>query len=1227
MATRNSTRSHSSGLPVRIEVRQGSARPITYEVTGDEFLIGSVPGCDLRLPGTNLPPNVCLIRRTNQEVWLRKLAPAMPILINGSGMPSSGQIRLNHGDIVSVGAVDLGLIITAASETPEELPYAADAPAEPVMTDRERQQQLWDEKTREFEERSRELEADRILWYQRREEIERELVAAREEVARARDMRVEPETAYRERIERELAEQYRSKREELDRLQLALRETAIQVREKKQQFEEDQRNIDPRLKGLLEKEAEVNRFRLMVDTQQGELQRQRDAFEADRRLIEMRFKQREEDLARREMDIAARELQSRQIHEFGETAKNQYTNDLIRLDRLSAALEAKELSLIQRATEVDRRHVSLEKDIADFEEQLELFDEREERIKQEELRVAKLREVQDERESKFNERLAVFEQQSITLASLRTRLEFLKDDLFRQEAKLADERAKIEQESRESQERLRQAEFVREQVESERDGHAESFRLYQERSALMAQAVDRLKGMQEHIAREEKRLADLQIQLQAQATEQAETFTEVQTRATQLLEAQERLELDRASLRERETSLREAEASRDTLQEQLRLRSDELTNRQRELDERTRLIETQAQQIADQLKELEALRTDASQIRRLTDEEALDIARRDEQLRQAEITITAQRESLEIQRREFEEYRLDTQTKLERATAEINELKQSLSARTDELSKQMPDLEARAQAAMDRTAQARDAMRSQLADLHTYAQRSQSDLDAVRTALQQEVNRLREQELTLQRARAEHRLTTTTFRQQLVEWQGRFANIRQTLHHGEAKLDRREKEVEATVQQLAKQAENLAIVEKEVTEKRVEVDKHLTDMRDWYKQKFREIAETRWSKYHAANGSEAGDSGILKMPNRDSQDPTADSQSAASSSEQILSMPNDLDPADKKLGELLRSFDIIDRESLLTMWEEAKRQRRTLRHLLLSGGYLTLYQLALIESGNLNSLMLGRFRVVDRLLSTQREAVYRVNDPQHHFGATNGSPTDIGTCLLRHLGESEMLDAVRPDEYRQRFATARDLAHPNIAATLEILELNNRPAILQEWLVGLPGSEWSTAVSSPGVWHRLMIQIVQGLYAAHEVGLVHGRITEDTFTLTRSGIVKIMGIGEPAWLHSPMAVEGTIEGDLRALGVVAAHWARAANRRKGTKAKSFPNELQDVLRGLGTPLEPTDVPTAMYLSAAVLLEDLDRAAATIPADTQAWDKLMSFVNENSADSGQLRRTA
>lgn len=107
MAPRPTSTPFPHGHPVRLEVRHGSSRPVTYDVTGEEFLVGSVPGCDLRLPGSNIPPNVCLIRRSAGEVWLRRLAPSLPILINGKAIPAAGQVVLKHNDIVSIGAVDV----------------------------------------------------------------------------------------------------------------------------------------------------------------------------------------------------------------------------------------------------------------------------------------------------------------------------------------------------------------------------------------------------------------------------------------------------------------------------------------------------------------------------------------------------------------------------------------------------------------------------------------------------------------------------------------------------------------------------------------------------------------------------------------------------------------------------------------------------------------------------------------------------------------------------------------------------------------------------------------------------------------------------------------------------------------------------------------------------------------------------------------------------------------
>src|SRR5262245_26952215 len=91
---------------VRLVVRLGPARTTTYDVGEDGFLIGTVPGCDLRLPGTDLSPVICLISRGPTGASLRKLVPTQPLLLNGSAF-SSGP--LHNGDRVSLGSVEIGI--------------------------------------------------------------------------------------------------------------------------------------------------------------------------------------------------------------------------------------------------------------------------------------------------------------------------------------------------------------------------------------------------------------------------------------------------------------------------------------------------------------------------------------------------------------------------------------------------------------------------------------------------------------------------------------------------------------------------------------------------------------------------------------------------------------------------------------------------------------------------------------------------------------------------------------------------------------------------------------------------------------------------------------------------------------------------------------------------------------------------------------------------------------
>jgi hypothetical protein len=303
---------------------------------------------------------------------------------------------------------------------------------------------------------------------------------------------------------------------------------------------------------------------------------------------------------------------------------------------------------------------------------------------------------------------------------------------------------------------------------------------------------------------------------------------------------------------------------------------------------------------------------------------------------------------------------------------------------------------------------------------------------------------------------------------------------------------------------------------------------------------------------------------------------------------------------------------LVDADTLTALRVEARRQRRSLRQLLLAGGYLTLYQMALIEAGNLDGLMLGPVRLIDRLRATPREAVYRVFDPRRGQEA-----------LLRHLAEEEMQDAVRPDEFRQRFGAAAAVQHPHLAATLEVLEIAGRPAVLQEWLTGLPSSDWPALAAVPGVWYRLVCQAALGLHTLHQAGLAHGHLSAGLVVLTADGTVKLCGVGEPVWLAAPpVAEEGDAAADLVALGTVAAGWADlGGGARKGARTKALPDALQAVVQRL-----TADAPEARFLGSAALLEELERAGADVPANGAAWERLLRHVREQAVDTA-LRLSA
>jgi chromosome segregation ATPase len=1332
------------GLPtVRVEVQNGSGRPAIYDLTGEEFLIGSVPGCDLRLPGTNLPPVVCLIARQTDGIRLRKLAPTLPVLVNGQPISQTAATALTHGDCISIGAVDLLISIDFSIGVAPTLTPISTVPTireEARITERDaldRRERDLRERERQHEDQTRELEADRILWYRRRDEMEQELRHARDDAARherlqsdldAREGRVRARedelerrqtdlrqqqddllklrdetlatrrelnerftgrrnelsqvqdtiretlesiqqreanletefaarrdafevelrqkreqadadlklwhnqgasglTHLRDQVEKEIAAKHKQRADELDRFQLNLREAAIQLRERKQTFDDEVSKYEPRHRELLEREQALQRKNEELEHRETDLKRELDLWEIDRRAKNDPLADRERDLAECEAEL---ERQKNLVETDRETiakGKAQHEADLIRLDRWQAQLDEKEKHLRDKALEIDQRHERFEHDGRDLEHQVVQIDAREEQSRAEDERQAKLRAELDEREAKLNERLAQVEGQQAMLAALRTRLEHLREEQRTEAARIAEERARLEEHARESQEKLRDAERLRQQLAGEQVGQSDAERIFRERSELLAQAVQRLRDLQQQMRDEDERLRNLDADLAAKAADLAERDGFLQGKSDQLLEAQQRLDVDRQALKQREESIFLTEGTRESLQDQLRRRAEELMTRGQELDRRALEIEEHARQVGDQREALEKMRSDTSGYDLQMQEQAVELSRREEELnRQAELLKAAEFAVAE-QRKQFDEARLgweqqqrEAEAKAAQAREEVEALKQTLAQQATELLGKVPDMESRAQSALDRTAQAREALRGQLAELHTYTRQSQEDLDKVRLQVQDEIERMRQQESTLTRARAEHRHAVASFRQQLIEWQARFSEMKQALSRGESRIERREKDIEATSQQLAEQAKVIEVRQREVAEKRTEMERHLNDMRDWYRKKLRELVASRGQGSNV-RGQGSGVRGqedepaIIKLP--DTEHSSADGQRTTDDGQRtILSIRDDLEPADRKLGDLLRSLELVDAETISALWIEARRQRRPLRQVLLAGGYLTLYQLALIETGNLSGLVLGRFRVIDKLPSTPREAIYRVFDPQG----------ERGNCVLRHLGEMEMHDAVRPDEYRQRFSAARDLAHPNIAATLEVLDINGRPAVVQEWLNGLPGDEFPATVGVPGVWFRLLSQAALGLHTAHQAGLIHGRLTPESLLLTPEGMLKITGLGEPTWLHpSGLPAEPSAEDDLRSLGRIVLDWSTMAPKKRGKKG-GLPDGLLGVLRGLGAETNE-GIPLALYPRMATLLEDLDHIGSEVPDEGGAWQKLLEHVGENATESPTLRQTA
>lgn len=1337
----------------RVEVRTGGGRAVSYEIGTDEFLVGPATGCDLRLPLPGPAPVALQFLRRPDGLKVRRLAPTLTVLLNNTPVPANTPTAVAHHDRLTVGDVELTVSIDApaylspklvllpaeAPPTPTPAPVPAWAPNADALAARaeelDRREAEAVRRQRDLDRQTEELEADRALWYARRQEMEEEaavfrqataaLPAREQEVDRVRGelaaLREQFTREYQDRrdrlaadqkelrddrrrldedraafaaeldrrradVETEVLDRYREKMAELDRSQATVRDAAAHLAARREQTEAERTDRlreageeVARRRTALDEEAarrqaaldeeitrrraaldeEVTRRRTALDADLArhapalaeladrqarldaafaDLDRQRAAFAADQEILTRgretfeaeraagldRLAAREAALDTREADLSRRESVLHADRLVFDQDRSRLNDDLLRLDRRRAETEDRDQSVAAREREAEVRLAQLRRDAAEWEETVRLVAAEQERQRAEADRLDRARAELDAQTARLTERSAQLEAQQGVLAVARARLDRTREDVEREAGLLAAARAREDEAHGELRDRIREAEQLRAELSTVQENTAQERQRLDERDALLTAGLDELRRLKEAVAADETRLREREADLDARSAEFAEQAGALKGRMAQALDLQARLEADRVALREREAALARAEEARAALQEQLRRRAEDLTARSQALDETVRTLaadqgavdQARAALAAEQAAAGEALATTRAEL----DTRAVDLDRRTAQLAERESAlarqvaklkdvgqaVAAERKALADARTTWDADRRSAVEAAHAAREELEALRSRSAAEFAALQAEAPALEEQANSAAAKLATARDTLRGHLAELNDFARQSRDDLETVRAQVRAESDRLREQEATLDRARAEHRLAVTGFRQQLVDWQAKVGEMRRLLAQGESRLDARQaavdeaaRQVDVTTVQLAEQAEQLRRDREEVVQRRTEVERHLSDMREWYRRKLREVT-----------GAE---------PARGDEPPALKLHDTA---------PDDLEPGDRQLGELLKSLDLVDADTLTALWAEAGRQRRTLRQMLLASGAVTLYQLALIEAGNLDGLVVGRFRVIDRLRSTPRETLYRVLDPTR-AGAPGG-----GVFLLRHLAEGEMQDAVRPDEFRQRFAAARDAAHPNLAAVVEVGDVNGRPAAVQEWLTGLFSADWPPQAAHPGCWVRLATTAAEGIDAAHRAGLAHGRLTSDAFVLTAAGVVKVTGFGEPPWLTpGPAPAEATPEADLRAFGQVLFGWSQLAGKKKGARpGKPFPPELVAVVRRLEADPEPPMADTVAadrpYANAAELVADLKRVARDTGFSDDAWDKLLRHVADNAPDApAALRQSA
>src|SRR5262249_36737329 len=120
---------------------------------------------------------------------------------------------------------------------------------------------------------------------------------------------------------------------------------------------------------------------------------------------------------------------------------------------------------------------------------------------------------------------------------------------------------------------------------------------------------------------------------------------------------------------------------------------------------------------------------------------------------------------------------------------------------------------------------------------------------------------------------------------------------------------------------------------------------------------------------------------------------------------------------------------------------------------------------------------------------------------------------------LKLLPEELASDPVAFERLQREARAASSLDHPNICSIYQLGEHGGRPFIVMQLLEGLTLREWIERTANQNAAAPLAqlldiaIQILQGLEAAHEKGIIHRDVKPANIFITNRGQAKVLDFG------------------------------------------------------------------------------------------------------------------